>query len=385
MPRPTRRAKKPINKSVAEESINSPNQPAAAKAKPRAKPKAKPKQQPKPNPQPQSIAIENESMADRYYAIAETMNTRGAMELAVPFYRQAVALLLCERDNLRQQLPEGQSDPANKALSIDELHGLLEAAQAWEGQQGEDLKNNLEDNTNPKQTEQTQAIEATRPSLDSRINELAEELTPSSAQQVLVGLLELEKEANSLPASGLSLRGKALMLQGEQTAALASFEAAMALAPKQADLRINTGGARLANGDASGALNLLHQVHREGLEQLNKPTGNALLRNLGTAESQAGNVAAALRIRHQWLLLNPAAVPLQRWLNWAQKGLEKPNSDQARQEAIAMLKDLHRLAPDQRSVMEALAMGLEEEGDYRQASLLYRKLLRPATMPPSPA
>ena len=385
MPRPTRRAKKPINKSVAEESINSPNQPAAAKAKPRAKPKAKPKQQPKLNPQPQSVAIENESMADRYYAIAETMNTRGAMELAVPFYRQAVALLLCERDNLRQQLPEGQSDPANKALSIDELHGLLEAAQAWEGQQGEDLKNNLEDNTNPKQTEQTQAIEATRPSLDSRINELAEELTPSSAQQVLVGLLELETDVNSLPASGLSLRGKALMLQGEQTAALASFEAAMALAPKQADLRINTGGARLANGDASGALNLLHQVHREGLEQLNKPTGNALLRNLGTAESQAGNVAAALRIRHQWLLLNPAAVPLQRWLNWAQKGLEKPNSDQARQEAIAMLKDLHRLAPDQRSVMEALAMGLEEEGDYRQASLLYRELLRPATMPPSPA
>ncbi len=146
MPRPTRRAKKPINKSGSEESINSPNQPAAAKAKPRAKPKAKPKQQPKPNQPLQSVAIENESMADRYYAIAETMNTRGAMELAVPFYRQAVALLLCERDNLRQQLPDGQSNPA-KALPIDELHGLLEAAQAWEGQQGKDLKNNLEDNS----------------------------------------------------------------------------------------------------------------------------------------------------------------------------------------------------------------------------------------------
>ena len=382
MPRPTRRAKKPINKSGSEESINSPNQPAAAKAKPRAKPKAKPKHQPKLNPQPQSIAIENESMADRYFAIAEKMNTGGAIELAVPFYQQAINLLLCERNNLRQQLPSGQNNPAT-TMSFDELPGLLEAAQAWEGQQGEDLKVNLADSA--KRTESTEAIESTRPSLDSRINELAEELTSTSAQQVLAGLVELETEANSLPASGLSLRGKALMLQGEQTAALASFEAAMALAPKQADLRINTGGARLANGDASGALNLLHQVHREGLEQLNKPTTNALLRNLGTAESQAGNVAAAIRIRHQWLLLNPAAVPLQRWLNWAQKGLEKPNSDQARQEAIAMLKDLHRLAPDQRSVMEALAMALEEDGDYRQASLLYRELLRPATMPPSPA
>ena len=382
MPRPTRRAKKPINKSVAEESINSPNQPAAAKAKPRAKPKAKPKHQPKLNPQPQSIAIENESMADRYFAIAEKMNTHGAIELAVPFYQQAINLLLCERNNLRQQLPNGQNNPAT-TMSFDELPGLLEAAQAWEAQQGEDLKVNLADSA--KRTESTEAIESSRPSLDSRINELAEELTSTSAQQVLAGLVELETEANSLPASGLSLRGKALMLQGEHIAALASFEAAMALAPKQADLRINTGGARLANGDASGALNLLHQVHREGLEQLNKPTTNALLRNLGTAESQAGNVAAAIRIRHQWLLLNPAAVPLQRWLNWAQKGLEKPNSDQARQEAIAMLKDLHRLAPDQRSVMEALAMALEEDGDYRQASLLYRELLRPAAMPPSPA
>ena len=382
MPRPTRRAKKPINKSVAEESINSPNQPAAAKAKPRAKPKAKPKQQPKLNPQPQSIAIENESMADRYFAIAEKMNTHGAIELAVPFYQQAINLLLCERNNLRQQLPNGQNNPAT-TMSFDELPGLLEAAQAWEGQQGEDLKINLADSA--KRTESTEAIESSRPSLDSRINELAEELTSTSAQQVLAGLVELETEANSLPACGLSLRGKALMLQGEHTAALASFEAALALIPDQAELRINTAAARLTNQDSSGALSLLRQVHSEGLEQLDKPTSNALLRNLGTAESQAGNVAAALRIRHQWLLLNPAAVPLQRWLNWAQKGLEKPNSDQARQEAIAMLKDLHRLAPDQRNVIEALAMALEEDGDYRQASLLYRELLRPAAMPSSPA
>ncbi len=395
MPRPARRAKKPISESMDQEASKMPKRPAAAKAKPKAKtqpkPKTKPKQQPKRKPQPESVPIENESMADRYYAIAETMNTRGAMELAVPFYRQAVALLLCERDNLRQQLPEGQNDPANKALPIDELHGLLEAAQALQGQQDDTCKTSPEetfDNNNEdisQQIEHPEAIEVTRPSLDSRINELAEELTPSSAQQVLVGLLELEKEASRLPASGLSLRGKALMLQGEQAAALASFESAMALAPKQADLRINTGGARLANGDASGALNLLHQVHREGLEQLDKPTSNALLRNLGTAESKAGNMAEALRIRHQWLLLNPAAVPLQRWLNWAQKGLEKPSGDKARQEAIAMLKDLHRLAPDQRNVMEALAMALEEDGDYRQASLLYRELLRPAAMPPSPA
>ncbi len=380
MPRPTRRAKKPINKSGSEESINSPNQPAAAKAKPRAKPKAKPKHQPKLNPQPQSIAIENESMADRYFAIAEKMNTHGAIELAVPFYQQAINLLLCERNNLRQQLPNGQNNPAT-TMSFDELPGLLEAAQAWEAQQGEDLKVNLADSA--KRTESTEAIESSRPSLDSRINELAEELTSTSAQQVLAGLVELETESNSLPACGLSLRGKALMLQGEHTAALASFEAALALAPEQTDLRINTGAARLANGDASGALNLLHQVHSEGLEQLDKPTSNALLRNLSTAESRAGNVAEAISIRREWLRLNPAAVPIKKWLGWAVSGLQQPSGDTCRVEAISLLKDLHKLVPNERSVLEPLAMALEEEGEYRAASLFYQKLLRPINTPSS--
>ena len=47
-------------------------------------------------------------MADRYYELAENMNSRGAIELAVPFYRQALALLLEERKQLRQLVPEAQ-------------------------------------------------------------------------------------------------------------------------------------------------------------------------------------------------------------------------------------------------------------------------------------
>jgi len=383
MARPARRARKANRESIDPEVNKNPKDSEVAKAKPKAKTKAKPKQQPKRNPQPQSVAIENESMADRYYAIAETMNTRGAMELAVPFYRQAVALLLAERDNLRQQLPEGQSNPANKALPIDELHGLLEAAQAWEGQHEDTRKNRPEESLEgiredgPEKIEPPGAIGINRPSLDSRIKELAEELTPSSAKQVLVGLVELEKEAKSLPSDGLKLRGKALMLQGEHNAALASFESAMALAPNQPELRINTGAARLANSDSNGALSLLRDLFSEGLEQLDKPIQNALLRNLSTAENQAGNIAEALRIRSQWLQLNPAAVPIQKWLGWALSGIQQPFGDPIRLEAISMLKELHKLAPDERSVLEPLAMALEEEGEYRAASLFYRKLLRP--------
>ena len=36
----------------------------------------------------------NPTLADRYHDLAEAMNARGSMELAVPFYRQAVALFL---------------------------------------------------------------------------------------------------------------------------------------------------------------------------------------------------------------------------------------------------------------------------------------------------
>ena len=46
-------------------------------------------------------------------------------------------------------------------------------------------------------------------------------------------------------------------------------------------------------------------------------------------------------------------------------------------EGLALLQDLHRLKPEERSVKEALADALESEGEYRQAALLYRDLLRP--------
>ena len=45
------------------------------------------------------------TLADRYHDLAEAMNARGSMELAVPFYRQAVALLLAERPQWRAAFP----------------------------------------------------------------------------------------------------------------------------------------------------------------------------------------------------------------------------------------------------------------------------------------
>ena len=95
-------------------------------------------------------------LADRYYDLAETMNARGAIEMAVPFYRQALALLLEERKQLRQLLPEAEQTRSaqNAQIPEAELNGLLADDSSLKGI---DLD------------------------LESRIAELAEELNVSSA------------------------------------------------------------------------------------------------------------------------------------------------------------------------------------------------------------
>ena len=300
----------------------------------------------------------NGSMADRYYAMAESMNTRGAMELAVPFYRQAVALLLAEREALQQQLGVAAAPAAPGSLPLDELHGLLEAAEALG--QGQPAKPEGAD-------------------LEARIAELSSELTAESALQVIAGLKALaEGHGQQLPVAGLALLGKAQMLLGKTADGLQSFEAGLALAPEQADLQINTGAARLANGDVHGALTLLRGMWKKGLEALDPATQLALLRNLAAAEAKAGNVAAALQLRRRWLELDAQAVPLNRWLGWAQAGLNGTEKGApARAAALELLQALQQRAPEERSVLQALADALEDQGDYREAALLYRQLLRP--------
>jgi len=308
------------------------------------------------------------SLADRYYAMAEAMNTRGAMELAVPFYRQAMALLLAERDSLRQEL-RGDAAAPDPALDADALHGLLQAAAAWE--QG---------------AEPSPSPEAAPAAADlaSRLSELEQELAPASAQQVLAGLDALSEEAGGLPADGHNLRGKVLVLLGRLAEALQSFEQALALAPSRAGLRINVAAARLANGDVAGALAPLRQLHAAGLDALSCGDANALLRNLASAEDLAGDGAAALALRREWHQRDPAALATTDWLAWVRGGLQGPVGGPEWQQALGFLRELHTSSPGDRQVLEVWALALEEQGDYRAASLLYRELLRPAEQP-SPA
>ena len=297
------------------------------------------------------------SAANRYYDMAESLNVRGAMEMAVPFYRQAVALLLAERENLQAQLGGAPPTPVGADLPLDELHGLLKSAEALGSESHQEAG----------------------PSVEDQIQELAAELNQASAMQVMAGLKAIaERSKQPMPASGLALLAKAQMLLGKTGDGLKSFEAALAADPDSTDLKINTGAARLAEGDLDGALLLLRGVYKAGVETLAPKILAALFRNLSAAEARADQLAEALRLRLQWFQAAPQSVSLDRWLKWAKEGLAAPNQDDdLRGHGLDLLKALQEQHPQERELMQCLADALEDQGDYREASLLYRQLLRP--------
>ena len=327
-------------------------------------------------------------MADRYYAMAETMNTRGAMEMAVPFYRQAIALLLAERETLQQTLGGVDAQPLAEAPTLNELQGLLEAAEALGKPAVEDPMVAGEPAAEPEEPTLEDpmvagepAAEPEEPTLEDQIAELASELGADNAMQVMAGLKALaERAGGSLPARGLELLGKTQMLLGQSADGLQSFEAALTAAPGEIDLQINTGAARLSTGDVEGALVLLRGVWQQGMDGLEPAHQKALLRNLSAAEAKAGHVAAAMQLRLKWFQRDSKAVPLQRWLNWVQQGLNGTEKlSPLRDAALALLQALQQAFPTDRTILQLLADSLEDQGDYRDAALLYRQLLRPTT------
>ena len=287
-----------------------------------------------------SSSVDPAALADRYFAMAEEMNSRGAMELAVPFYRQALTLLMAERKQ-QQQLP------------ADQLHGLLAAAEHWQQQPLPKLD------------------------IEQSIVELTEDLNEASALQVLAALKELENQKGLLPSNGYALRGNACILLGNPEAAVQAFQSGCKAEPTRLDLHINHGGALLAAGEIEAALSVLRSVYKNQLDLLASNEKTALLRNLAAAEAKEGDLTTALALRMEWLNENPNGQPIERWLNWVQQGLAEQQPVATQDQALQLLKRLHELHPDERLVTEALAESLENSGLYQEASLLYRTLLRP--------
>lgn len=298
------------------------------------------------------------------------MNARGAIELAVPFYRQALALLLEERNQLRQLLPENERI-AFQALSENDLVDLLQAADLLGTDRSDEA--DLQLGTIQGCSGSDLDIE-----LDSCVAELAEDLTPISACQVIAGLDELllRSPGQRTSAEWHSLRGKAFILIGDLVEALNCFELAYQANPAESKHVINFAGSLLSQSRSREALSLLRPLYASGVDALNAPEQHALFRNLSAAESQEGHLLAALQLRHEWLLSQPDAFGSEYWLELCREALCHADDHELYSAAVRFLRDLHRLKPESRPVAEALAQALESLGEYRQAALLYRHLLR---------
>lgn len=311
-----------------------------------SKVKAKPKRAPQPAAE-MPAAADEKALVDRYYAMAEELNGRGSMELAVPFYRQTIALLLAERDQLRALA----SSPAPGVLPASaDVDGVLAAAAS---------------------------VDSALPEAEllRQLTALEEELSEYNHQEVAAAMQVLRDQWGQAHPQLLGLEAKLHLLEGDLEAARTCFEQALALDGTCVRLRLNTGAARLADGDLSAALELLRPLTEE-LEELEAlGASGSFWNNLARAELAAEHTERAVAAVQQWLCHAPHTLDLEAWLEQAQ-ALQQAGLTEG---ALALLQALaDGGTPEQRSaVLPALADLLEVAGAFREAALIYRELLRP--------
>lgn len=295
-------------------------------------------------------AVDQQLLVDRYYSLAEELNSKGSLELAVPFYRQTIALLLANRDqdltrnSLLSQLQQASSD----------VDGVLTVA--------ENLKP-----SNPAISESE---------LLRQIAALEEELSLASCREISSALEELRELWGKPHAQLLGLMAKVQILDGELLAAREFFEQAYSLDPDCLKISMNTAASRLACGDPEAALVLLRPLISRIDELSSIGSTSSFWGNLAMAELEIGERQRALEALNHLLACGSEDVPFAFWLDqaesWKESGL---NSDV--QSLLELLKDhIGDLELSQR-LLPLLAEVLELMGSYREAALVYRELLSP--------
>ena len=296
--------------------------------------------------QPASGAIPEVGRHDliaRCHAIAEDLNGRGDFDLAVPFYRQTIALLLAD-----QPVGEVVADEAASAVQevnrdVVQVDTLVSAS--------EPLSNEL----------------------NAHLLALEEDLSTANALTVQCLLLDLQAQRQKQCAPLLALLAKTHLLQGDLQAALLCYQQALKLNPQDSKLIVNTAAACLAIGDFPMALKHLRPLARHRHTLKDPRVVRSLLSNLALAELESGHVAEAALLRAELAGMAPDALPLQDWVDDARRWVEQGH----RMDAKGLLVALRAVHPCHRGVLELLAQLLEELGEYRDAALVYRDLLRP--------
>jgi Flp pilus assembly protein TadD len=280
----------------------------------------------------------------RCHAIAEELNKRGALDLAVPFYRQTIALLLAEAS------PSLDADQACLAM--------LDAASQAAGPT----------------TFTAPTAKRLPPELDQHLLALEQDLSAANALTVRKLLLDLNEQVGHTHPGLIALLAKTYVFEGDFEQSRVHFEQALALAPADPKLIMNTAAAFMACGDCQSALRLLRPLARQRQHITDSSIVRSLLSNLAIAELETGSVDAAASLRVELAGLDPDGLPLRDWLDDARRWSETGH----RQAAKQLLMALRALYPSDRGVLELLGRLLEELGDFREAALIYRDLLRPS-------
>jgi tetratricopeptide (TPR) repeat protein len=294
-----------------------------------------------------STAGGEQALVDRYHAMAEELNGRGAMELAVPFYRQTIALLLAEREQLRSLAGAEATGALPASADVD---GVLAAAA-------------VVDSALPE------------PELLRQLTALEEELSEHNHQEVAVALQVLQEQWGQPHPQLLALEAKLHLLEGALGKARDCFEQALALGGQCVRLRLNTGAARLADGDVPAALELLRPLTNELPALEVRGALGSFWNNLTRAELAAEQSERAAAAVQQWLHHAPHTLELEAWLEQAQALHQAGRGDAA----LVLLQALaDGGTPEQRrQVLPELATLLEAAGSFREAAMVYRELLRP--------
>ena len=288
----------------------------------------------------------------KYHAMAEELNGRGSMELAVPFYRQAIALLLTEREQVRREVGRtagfddgAAANPPVGAISA-AVHGVLQAAASA-------------------------AMPAVE--LERQLAAIQDSLTPNNLLEAAAALEDLEHRWGQPHAGILALAARLALLEGDLDQAHRYYEQALELQPRDVRLRINTGAARLAMDDPAGAAELLRPLAADADALTDRDQGRAFWKNLAKAEHELGQPTAAVQALLQLLELAPEAFDLEPWLEASRGWMANGDAESA----LELLEALRQLLDEPATVLPLLAEALEGLGRYREAALVYRDLLRP--------
>ena len=307
----------------------------------------------------QLIHLLNQSLGDnlasKYKEVADQFNTQEKTSIAVPLYRQAILLLIEERDSLK-----------------DEIQVCSNKRSKGEGLTSHSEESNSCDSSELNSTNAALA-ECTRKALKSQLISLADNLSSESAQKLLKSIEHLEEELHQLPIELHLFCCKAYLLINDANKATTALNKADLNDPIAKGLARELFNRHLALKLPRQALYILNQLSQHSDNTDDTDQGLLLLNQLVEVEAKAGKANKAAQYWADLTAIAPEKIDLKKLLDNAKQWLEKGETEAA----LTLLMALNAMFGRQPLLMELLASSHESMGNYEAAAMVYREIIQP--------